>query len=249
MADPGFFKTCAIGGFEKKSVLSYIDMLNENFHTREQEYNEKIEAFSKAQDSQLSHIKKLEMQLSEQTAKLEAVAGQIELERAEAHAAQESISSLTSKNAELEKQLGDARRELQIQLERNRQLQFRVESIDYKAKKYDEISTQIGDAMIEARRDAERIIAAAHTQADEITNDAKTKMQAFYEELGGFSSDAVQLRKSVEEILFVLNDRIEVMQDVVSQIKQRMDPSAFAAAEEPAAPDQDTEGGVSDEDL
>ena len=42
MPEPGFFKTATFGGFDKKSVLYYIDTLNENFQNTEKEYQEKL---------------------------------------------------------------------------------------------------------------------------------------------------------------------------------------------------------------
>jgi len=86
MPEPGFFKTATFGGFDKKSVLYYIDTLNENFQNTEKEYQEKLEGFGKAQESQLAHIRSLEAQLAEQNAKLETVAAQLEQERAGAGA-------------------------------------------------------------------------------------------------------------------------------------------------------------------
>ena len=228
MPEPGFFKTATFGGFDKKSVLYYIDTLNENFQNTEKEYQEKLEGFGKAQESQLAHIRSLEAQLAEQNAKLETVAAHLEQEREVARQAQEQISQLEAQNRTIEKQLSDGAREIEIQLERNRQLQFRAESLDYKSKKYDEISNQIGDTIIEARQNADHIVAAAHTQAQEIAMAAQQRMNSFYSELGSFKGDASRLRKSIEEILFVLNDRIDVMQEVVGQVEKRFSPEELS---------------------
>ena len=221
MGEAGTFKTTTFGGFDKKSVLSYIDALNEQFHAAEADYAAKLEEYARAQDSQVAHIKKLESQLADQEGKLTAVAEQLEKERGIARQAQELISELDSQNKTLQKQLADSERELQIQIERGRQLQFKAESLDYKSKKYDELSGQIGDAMIEAKRNADQIIAEANGKAAQITDQAHVYMRNFYSELGSFKGDAARLRKSIEEILFVLNDRIDVMQEVVRQVEKK----------------------------
>ncbi|MEM1483667.1 hypothetical protein V6615_02190 [Oscillospiraceae bacterium PP1C4] len=226
MAESGFFKTTTIGGFDKKSVLNYIDSLNEGFHATELEYNKKLDAFGKAQESQLGHIKKLESQLAEQTAKLEAVAKQLEDERALANQAQELIAELDEQNKALQKKYSDNERELQIQIERGRQLQFKAESLDYKSKKYDEVTTQIGDAIIEAKRNADHIVSTANAQAEDIIKQTQSYMKSFYTELGSFKSDSSRLRKSIEEILFVLNDRVDIMQEVVRQVETRFAPAS-----------------------
>ena len=83
MGEAGTFKTTTFGGFDKKSVLSYIDALNEQFHAAEADYAAKLEEYARAQDSQVAHIKKLEAQLADQEGKLTAVAEQLEKERGE----------------------------------------------------------------------------------------------------------------------------------------------------------------------
>ncbi|WP_191440656.1 DivIVA domain-containing protein [Anaerotruncus colihominis] len=220
------FKTAAFGGFDKKSVLNYIDTLNEKMNAAEADYESRLAEYSRAQESQVAHIKRLEAQLAEQDGKLTAVAEQLEKEREVARQAQTMITDLDAQNQDLKKQLSDSERELQIQIERSRQLQFKVESLDYKSKKYDEVSGQIGDAMIEARRNADQIIADARTSAAQIVAEARHQMQGFHSELSSFKGDASRLRKSIEEILFVLNDRVDVMQEIVRQVEKRFDTDA-----------------------
>lgn len=237
MADAGFFKTTTFGGFDKKSVLTYIDTLSQQFRAAEEEYTEKLNSYAQAQDSQVAHIKKLEENLALANEQVSQLQKQLDEQRELASQAQEMISGLDSQNKELHKKLSDNDREMQIQLERCRQLQFKAESLDYKSKKYDEISNQIGDAIIEARQSADKIIETANEQADEITQKAKDYMKNFYSELSSFNSDATRLRKSIEEILFVLNDRIDVMQEVVKQVEKRYTPES--AAQQGSLPEQD----------
>lgn len=221
MSETGFFKTATLGGFDKRSVLNYIDSLNEKFHAAEAEHNEVKEGFVKAQESQIAHIKHLESLIDEQNAKMSVLAEQVEKERAETERVRAEIAEHETRNTELQKRITDGERELQIQLERGRQLQFKAESLDYKSKKYDDMSAQIGGAMLEAKRTGETIIAEANAKALEIGAQAHNYMRSFFSELSTFSGDSTRLRKSIEEILFVLNDRIDVMQDVVSKVEQR----------------------------
>lgn len=113
------FKTAAFGGFDKKSVLSYIDTLNEKMNAAEADYENRLAEYSRAQESQVAHIKRLEAQLAEQDGKLTAVAEQLEKEREVARQAQTMITDLDAQNQDLKKQLSDSERELQIQIERS----------------------------------------------------------------------------------------------------------------------------------
>lgn len=243
MGEPGILKATAIGGFDKKSVLGYIDSLNERFHRAESEYNVKIDQYAQAQESQVAHIKNLEAQLAQANTKLEAIAGELEEERSLALQAQKLIAELDEKNKSLQKQCNDNERELKIQMERARQLQFRTESLEYKSKKYDEVSAQIGDTLIAAKQDASRILANANEQAKNILKQSQDWMKNFYAELGSFKNDSSRLRKSIEEILFVLNDRIDIMQDVVGQVETRFTPQLdYAEEKEPFAVPSDQTG-------
>ena len=51
MEDTGVFKTTTFGGFDKKSVLAYIDSLNEQQHQAPEEANVKSAEYAKAQES------------------------------------------------------------------------------------------------------------------------------------------------------------------------------------------------------
>ena len=108
MDQEGIFKTTAFGGFDKKSVLSYIDNLTEKHHALEEELRNQIAEYSKAQDSQVEYIEKLEAQLADAEKKLEAVAGQLEQERAMAPQTTGQFDELTQQNRELEQKLEDA---------------------------------------------------------------------------------------------------------------------------------------------
>ena len=99
------------------------------------------------------------------------------------------------------------------------------------------MSSQIGDALLDAKHNAEAIVAQAQRQAEEITAQAHTSMRQFQSELSTFKGDAARLRKSIEDILFVLNDRIDVMQEVVRQVEERFslqEPEGSAAQPEAA---------------
>lgn len=292
MEQEGIFKTTTFGGFDKKSVLTYIDALTEKHHAEEEELRGQIDEFSKAQDSQVEYIQKLESQLTEMEEKLEAVAGQLEEERAATPQAASQINDLNQHNKDLEQKLEETERELKIQMERNRQLQFKAEGAVYKSQKYDELSAQVGDAMLvaktnadkivteaqkqadailrEARTEAERVTGEAETQAREaveqaareaahtlgqaeskaaevteqaearataVTEQARGELRRFGTQISSFQGDTARLRKSIEEILFVLNDRVDVMQEIVRQMDARaMEFSAEKPAEREGVP-------------
>ena len=287
MPQEGIFQTTAFGGFDKKSVLSYIDQLTEGFQLAEQEYQKQLEGFSKAQDSQVQYIQKMETQLSELEEKLEVLASELEKARSGDGVASQAMEDTQKRIAGLE---ADCRRKDQLlaqQQEMFRQMQFKMEAAEFKSKKYDEISGEVGDALLAARQtadqmtrqtrqDAELLLQTATQEADELREKARqdakalveqaraqaleqeretqTRVKRFYTELGSFKSDSARLRKSIEEILFVLNDRIDVMQEVVGQVEKRCSLSTSPleySEEEPfkkASDDAGLFGGVLPED-
>lgn len=261
----GIFKTAAFGGFDKKSVLTYIETLTEKHLAEEEELRRRMQEFSKAQDSQVAYIKKLESQVTDLEGKLEAVATQLETERSVSPHAASQINELLQKNGELEKQVDTLEQEVKLQAERSRQLQFKAESMTYKSQKYDEMSNQIGDAMLVAKSNADKMVNDAKKQAEDLcaqaeakaailteqaeahaaeivqkadddaaaavshaqakavrlTQQAREEKHRLGDEVGSFKGDAVRLRKSIEEILFVLNDRVDVMHEIVRRMEDR----------------------------
>lgn len=265
MEQDGIFKTTAFGGFDKQAVLAYIDKLTEQFHLSELEYQKQLEGFSKAQDSQLTYIHQLENQLSETEGKLEAVAAQLETERGTALSTQE-MDAVRAKADTAEQKYHALTQELEAQRESNRQLQYKMESFAFKSKKYDELSVEVGDALLSARQNAEQITAQAQAEAAQLTSQAqadadcmlsqarteaeklisatKNRMARFEGELGSFKHDSGRLRKSIEEILFVLNDRVDIMQEIIAQLESRcnLDLKPPVSQNEPFAKPSDDAG-------
>lgn len=217
----GTFKQATFGGFDKKSVLDYIESMNAKFHAVEMDYRSRFQAFEEAQNSQLAHIADLERQLADSQAKLETVASRLESEREQAKSTYDQLKQVAERYAALQQQYAQMEQEQKAHTEQCRQLQFKAESLEYKSQKYDEVTGQIGNMLLEARRDADQIIEEAKTHAAHIERQAREDMSGFYRELASFSGDAENLHKSIEELVTVLNDRVDVMQAVIAQVENR----------------------------
>ena len=85
----------------------------------------------------------------------------------------------------------------------------------------DQAQAQAAETLNKAKQAAADKIEQAQAKASEILEQAQEQMRHFNLEISSFQGDTSRLRKSVEEILFVLNDRVDVMQEIVRQMDSK----------------------------
>ena len=193
MEEQILFKTTALGGFEKKAVLAYIDELTAKHHAelaqKEERINslfaEKQEASHRASESQ-SLVNSLTGQLQEAQKKLE------ELEQKLANQERETNIQKTV--------VKEKDQEIRAQAEKCRQLQFQVETLDRKSKKFDEAAAQVGALLVDARSTAQSIIAEAKAEADALREETARSAKGMEEEILRFQKELGGLRTALGEL-------------------------------------------------
>lgn len=193
MEEQILFKTTALGGFEKKAVLGYIDELTAKHHTELEEkeaeinrlFTEKQEASRRASDSQ-SLIQSLTAQLQEAQKKAE------ELEQKLADQERETNIQKTV--------VKEKDQEIRVQMEKCRQLQFRAESLELKSKKFDEAAAQVGTVLVDARSTAKTIIEEAKTEAETLREESGKSAKEMEEEIRRFQRELDGLRDALGQL-------------------------------------------------
>lgn len=198
-------KTSLFGGFEKREVLSYIDKLREQ--------NEKS-------------VEQLEFQMNDMSSartKLEQQIGSFEKTMAglEQQLAQKSvkINELTTEVSSLKTALDQKEHALNVSKEQSRVLALKAQSFEYKAGRYDEMAEQVGDIIIEAKRSATEIVAAADVKAKEIEANAVSAAREATERLTGLRRDVVEMRQSMETLVATFNRRLNELDAVIEGVK------------------------------
>ena len=210
MEDQGIFKTCMFGGFDKQSVLSYVDDMIAKSQEREKEW--------KAQADEL------EAQLQ----KAREEAGKLSSENRE-------LSEKVQKNAGLEAELSqkEARiSELEAQIDNMNaqmaQMQATLQENEEQGHKYDAIVSQVGAVMVEAQKQADDIVGRAHQQAQQIAQESVDNIYEINKRLDQFKEDLYHLRAFAGQTLHAFDQRMEDLDLAVKQAEGHLYISAGA---------------------
>ena len=133
-----------------------------------------------------------------------------------------------------DKLVSDAKRQAEMLLQESktkaektiREAEIQAQTTTERAKRdstrqLDQAQAQAAETLNKAKQAASDKIEQAETKAAEILDQAQEQMRHFNLEITSFQGDTSRLRKSVEEILFVLNDRVDVMQEIVRQMDSK----------------------------
>ena len=181
------FRT-AVGGYNKDDINNYIRETNASFLASSKEYEDRIHDLSTSvaeRDRTIAELKKkLSAADSEELSRLRLKNG--ELSDALASVGEENRRS-GERIKELERELAELRAAEAEEAEEEP-----VPEEKQKAEAYDKVSAQIGRILLDARENAESVIAAAQSEADEIRAQARDELEAARSEADG-------MRRDVEE--------------------------------------------------
>ena len=181
------FRT-AVGGYNKDDINNYIRETNASFLASSKEYEDRIHDLSTSvaeRDRTIAELKKkLSAADSEELSRLRLKNG--ELSDALASVGEENRRS-GERIKELERELAELRAAEAEDAEEEP-----VPEEKQKAEAYDKVSAQIGRILLDARENAESVIAAAQSEADEIRAQARDELEAARSEADG-------MRRDVEE--------------------------------------------------
>ena len=204
-------KTSFFGGFDKKEVLSYIDNLREQNRVMGQELETHINEVSTARNELSQQVSSFESKLSEMERQLEERSGKIKELTGMIDSLKEEIGDERQKNVEQKMQL-------QRQFDANKLLEAKAKQFEFKAKRYDDVSAQIGDIMLEAKQSASEVIERAETQAQEIKGDAVITTKRITLEMKNMRTELVEVRRQIEQMLGGLNSKLDEIDSMIAQI-------------------------------
>ena len=180
------FKTSAIGGFDKKSVLDYIYALNQRAEEAQARMEDQLYALTQTKEQ-------LEQEL--QTAHIDLQNTKTALEQKEIRAAQEV--------QELQKTLEEKTGEIWELSQKNAEHLQTNRDLESKRTEVEQASAQIGKLLIDAHAEADRIAATARESADLLVDEARQEADqilAEAQEKGtALEEDAAQERAKMME--------------------------------------------------
>lgn len=218
----------AINGFEKASVLKYIDELNVQLAQKDEALAKQTEDFRKQKENLTEKISTLEIYAKDIQKKMDEELGK-EIEN------ESCVAELKAELNKIQLAAEEKDHEIAKQKEENAQIKSKLEEIEAKSKKYDEAAASIGNVILEARQEATRIkddaeekaqkyleeakekadavIAEAIAKAKEIKEDSDKECQFIQEKLSELKGQFAYVHKQINAAMSVLDERFGEAED------------------------------------
>lgn len=241
MADKNVLFRNAVGGFNKADVTAYIDKQNADFLELQNQKNEAVAA----KDAEIEDLKN---QLKEMTERAEKAEAKID-----------ELSLPSGAEEELRKKLDEAEEALFEKDALIEKLQSGTANVssesERKAGLYDDMSSQLGDILITANKNADMIIAQATEKAAEISEkaviDAEERKRAFAARMtrisaavknntaaaaenfrGDIKSELEQLRQTLKDTVGAVDEKSAVLTELADKLENRLNAELDCAVTE-----------------
>jgi len=223
-------RTSFFGGFDKKEVLTYIDRLREENAAAQADLDRRLEEVTAARNDLGEQVAGFERKLVEMGGELDERSGRIKELNDEIYRLQSELKT-SQKNAD------DTGRALVLQKEQNRILMERGRETEARAKRYDDVSAQLGDIILTARCNANELIDAAQGEADRIKTDAEKASERVMNELLSLRGELTRMREQMADMVEGFSNRITAIEDILDEIASVQE----ACAEEPVQEEKSEE--------
>lgn len=204
-------RTSFFGGFEKKEVLEYIDKLREQNRMLGRELDEHMLEVAAARNELSSQVSDFQGRIGEMERQLDERGDKIRDLKKMISALEGEISA--GKVTQIEQE-----RALNQQKEQNKQLTLQVQTYEYKARRYDEVSQQIGGIMLEANAKAQTVLENAETEAEKIKSDAISASKRMSHELSGMRSQLSDIRSQIEAMITDFSAKVDELDGLLVSV-------------------------------
>lgn len=209
MAENVIFQTKTFGGFDKKSVLEYIDKAAEQARKKEEEF-----------DRQLSQMQQKNQELEQEK---DALTQQLE----DSGKKNEELSQLLEKiETELSacKQDRDAQNEKMAQaVKQNLELKNALSLHKEKSRKYDEISSRLSETILHAQKTAEDMVEEAKEAAERISSQSRLDCEEIRQKMKRFQKEVSDLKYCIGEAFASLDKQMVMLSEAVNKVAGTME--------------------------
>ncbi len=216
------FKKSLFGGFRRKDVLQFIEEFTaekaDEIHDLTERTNQLQTDFDAAQAELQARCAERNW-LATERAKLEETTKQQE----------ERLSALEE---ELAKSTSESKASLQLLKERDVRIAFledktqrmtiKLEACESKSRKYDKLSVEIGEMILEAKQSAEAIIRQAEHRSEELTAKTDEAVNTLSDDLQGFLEQLGQIKANLHTMLGNVDAQIETIEHSLNTANSRI---------------------------
>ena len=211
------FRKCLFGGFNKSDVIDYIEQLMTRSNDTEITLNDKIKELETAAAQAEEKLNEAEQKAADAQLKLEAEKG--------------ISQTLASQNAEyagkvndINEKLSKTNAELEICRQNDAESQGKIDELEQKSQKYDEMSTRIGNVMIDAHNYADKVIEVAKKEVSQLSFNSVTNIEQLTEDISSLRSDIDSVGDSVAESVKNINERLAALCGEMNKTVQKLQP-------------------------
>ncbi|MEG1971522.1 MAG: DivIVA domain-containing protein [Oscillospiraceae bacterium] len=204
-------KTSIVGGFAKNDVLSYIDKLRCENDKNVLNLKGSLVDMEKASDDLKNQIgtfegkiSQMESQLSQKSDKIGELLGKLDSLKIQ-------VSDSTAAKEEIQQELSRER-------EYSRTLAQKTQSLENKAKRYDEMSQKVGEVLLSAKEDADNIIRKADMEAKSITQSATLASYRIAGEMQELKGEINNMRENMERLTESFSVRLNEADKIIDEL-------------------------------
>ncbi|MEG1778516.1 MAG: hypothetical protein RR263_00315 [Oscillospiraceae bacterium] len=212
MEEKGIFKAAVMGGFDRKSVLDYIKAITEQAENKEKELTMELLETTKRCDELMDMC-------AENEEKSESLQRELDDGKIKYNQIKEKAREMNEKINKQDSSIEAKTDELLLMKERVRQLQARNEMLELKSKKYDESTMQLGYLMLEAQKNADKIIKEANVKAEEIIAKADEAVVKTVQGLEVVKTSYGDLKKEVAHSVTTMLSRLDEVDELLEESK------------------------------
>lgn len=216
------FKKSLFGGFRRRDVLQFIE---EFAGEKADEINELTEKVNQLQTKLNDTQTELQTRCAERN--------QIATERAElAEKAKKQEERLAAIEMDLAKRESESKASLQLLKERDVKIAFledksqrlavKLEACENKSRKYDQLSVEIGEMILEAKQSAEVIIRQAEHRSAELTAETDAAVDHLSADLQCFLQQLGQIKANLHTMLGNVDAQIETIENSLYTAKDQI---------------------------
>lgn len=215
MNKDGQFKSKLLGGFNRKDVLQYIEMLQKKYLEDTAELERYIDELNRDKDQLANEVYEKDDLIRNMQQLLSQNNNELQSSQSNVHALQDELSRYQTVFRQRE-------HDLKMAKEKNKQLSLQLEEHTLKSKRYDEINEKIGETMTEAQRQAELIVGNAHTEARHIMKQAKKAMTDISSRSFYFKEEITNLRKQIDRFSIDISEYIDSLDREITNTIQSL---------------------------
>lgn len=223
------FKRSLFGGFKRADVLKCFGELSEEktteineLHADKQKLGEELEAAKAAQEQAKAAQTAIEEEKEALAREAEALKQIVESQNARLDQAVKDAEKAASESKASLQLLKERDVKIAFLEDKVQKLTLRLEASESKSQKYDKLSVEIGEMMLDAKQSAEQIIRQAQLRSDQMAAEADTAVDTLFLDLDTFLQQLSQIKNSLHTLMGSVDNQLQSIENSLSSAQENI---------------------------